>query len=87
LAKTYRDNDPKVELKEMFWSGLVSYIKELVPRLEVSIAMNIQVVIWIVTPFSDVVGYQHFGGPCCFLHHTTSSATRIKELDGFILSR
>jgi len=22
-------------------------------------------VFWVLTPCSDVVGYQHFGGPCC----------------------
>jgi len=25
----------------------------------------IQVVFWVVTPCSDVVRYQNFGGPCC----------------------
>jgi len=25
------------------------------------------VILWIVTPCNDVIGYQHFGGPC-FLH-------------------
>jgi hypothetical protein len=24
------------------------------------------VVFWIMTPYSEVVGYKHFGGPCCF---------------------
>jgi hypothetical protein len=29
-------------------------------------AMMIQVVVfWVMTPCSDVVGYQRFGGPCC----------------------
>jgi len=28
--------------------------------------MKIQVVVfWVVTPYSDVVGYQCFRGPCC----------------------
>jgi hypothetical protein len=35
-------------------------------RLEVFMAVNIQIkVFWIVTPCSDVVGYQRFGGSCC----------------------
>jgi hypothetical protein len=21
--------------------------------------------VWVMTSYSDVVGYQHFGGPCC----------------------
>jgi len=30
-------------------------------------AMKIQVVVmWVVTPCNDVVGYRRFGGPCCF---------------------
>jgi hypothetical protein len=32
--------------------------------------MEIQVVVfWIMMPYSDVIGYQHFGGPCCFHLH------------------
>jgi hypothetical protein len=35
-------------------------------RLEVFMAVKIQVqVIWVVTPHSFVVGYQHFGGIYC----------------------
>jgi len=35
-------------------------------RLEVFVTVKIEVaVFWIVTCRSDVVGYQHFGGPCC----------------------
>jgi hypothetical protein len=30
--------------------------------------------LWIVTPRSDVVGYQRFGGPCCLHLH-------LEELD------
>jgi len=36
-------------------------------RFEVFIVIKIQVVFWILIPCSDVVGYQHFGGPCCML--------------------
>jgi hypothetical protein len=33
-------------------------------RFEVFTAVKIQIVVfWVVTPYSDVVGYQHFGGP------------------------
>jgi hypothetical protein len=32
-------------------------------------AMKIQLVVWVVTPHSDVAGYQHFGGPCCLHLH------------------
>jgi hypothetical protein len=36
-------------------------------RLEVFTAMKIQVVLFcVVTSCTDVVGYQRFGGPCCF---------------------
>jgi hypothetical protein len=39
-------------------------------RFEVSAAVRIQVeVFWVVTPYSIVVGYQRFGGPCCFPLH------------------
>jgi hypothetical protein len=35
------------------------------PRSEVSKAMKIQVVVfWIMTPYSDDVGYQRLGGLC-----------------------
>jgi len=28
-------------------------------------------VLWVVTPYSAVVGYRRFGGPCCLhLHHS-----------------
>jgi len=27
--------------------------------------LKIQIVFWVVTPCSDVVGYQRYGGPCC----------------------
>jgi hypothetical protein len=43
-----------------FWLTLVSG-DEIKYRLEVFIAMNIPLaVFWVVTPCSDVVGYQHF---------------------------
>jgi hypothetical protein len=33
---------------------------------EVFMAVKIQVMaLWVVTPCSDIVGYQHFRGPCC----------------------
>jgi len=33
-------------------------------RLQTSTAVKTEVaVFWVVTPCSDVVGYQHFGGP------------------------
>jgi hypothetical protein len=36
-------------------------------KLEVFTAMNIEVAAsWVMTPYSDVVGNQRFGGPCCF---------------------
>jgi len=35
-------------------------------RFEIFTAMKIQVVIlWVMTPCSDVAGYQCFGGNCC----------------------
>jgi hypothetical protein len=38
----------------------------MIIRSEVFTATNIQVVVfWVLTPFSDVVGYQRFGRPCC----------------------
>jgi len=33
--------------------------------------LGLIVVFWIVTPCSDMVGYQQFGGPCCFHFHFT----------------
>jgi len=38
---------------------------------------------WVVTLCSDVVGYQHFGGPCC-LHHHHSEDGSSKVLHGII---
>jgi len=36
-------------------------------RFHVFTAVKIQVIIlWVVTPYSVVVGYQHFEGPCIF---------------------
>jgi hypothetical protein len=34
-------------------------------RLEVFIVMIQVMVFWVVIPHSEVVGYQHLGGPCC----------------------
>jgi hypothetical protein len=34
-------------------------------RLEIFTVMKTHVVFWVVTPYSDVVGYQYFRGPCC----------------------
>jgi len=34
--------------------------------------MKIHVVVfWVVTPYSDMVGYQRFGGCCLHLHSTS----------------
>jgi hypothetical protein len=48
-------------------------------RLEIFKAMKIHVVVvlWIMTPRSDVVANQRFGGPCCLVfpflpHHYTA---------------
>jgi len=39
-------------------------------RLEILTVIKIQVVVfWIMTPHSEVVGYQHFWGPCCLHIH------------------
>jgi hypothetical protein len=38
-------------------------------RYEVFTVMKIQdMVFWVVTPGSDVVGYKHLGRPCCSYH-------------------
>jgi hypothetical protein len=34
-------------------------------RFKVFTVVQIQVVFWVVTPYSFAVGYQRFGGPCC----------------------
>jgi len=42
--------------------------------------IKIQVaVLWVMTPSSDVVGYQRFGEPCC-LHLQSDEATRFSEM-------
>jgi len=39
-------------------------------------AMKIQIMLfWVVTPYSDVVEYHHFWGPC-YLHHQKMRAAR-----------
>jgi hypothetical protein len=43
-----------------------SRMKEFIVRFEVFTAMKIQVEVWVVMSCSVVVGYKHFGGPCCF---------------------
>jgi len=40
---------------------------------KVFMVMKIQVVVWVVTPHSVVVGYQRLWGPCC-LHFTLKVA-------------
>jgi len=43
-----------------------------ITRFEVFTAIKILVVFfWVVTPYRIVIGYQHFGVPCCF-HHLIS---------------
>jgi hypothetical protein len=38
-------------------------------KLEVFTTVKVQFMIfWVVKLCSDVVGYQHFGGPCCLLY-------------------
>jgi hypothetical protein len=45
-------------------------------RFEIFTAMKIQIVIfWVVTPCSNMVGYQRFGGPCCFHLQITTHVT------------
>jgi len=40
--------------------------EEIVTRFEVFMVMKTHVtVFWVVTPRSDVVGYQNVGGSCC----------------------
>jgi len=34
-------------------------------RYNIFTAVKIQVVLWVMVPCSDVVGYQHFGEHCC----------------------
>jgi len=51
-------------LHEVDWTK--SNLKELGVRFEIFMAMKIQVVFfWVVALCSNVVGYWHFGGPCC----------------------
>jgi len=38
-----------------------------------------EVIFWVLTPCSVVVGYQHFRGPCC-LHHPASASNFAKLL-------
>jgi len=39
-------------------------------RFEILTAMKIHiVVIWVVMSYDNVVGYQHFRGPCCLHFH------------------
>jgi len=45
-------------------------------RAEFTIVIQVEVS-WDLTPCSDVVGYQRFGGPCCFhLYHAVSQPRR-----------
>jgi len=37
-----------------------------ISRLQTFTAMKIHVVIWVMTPCSDMARYHIFGGPCCF---------------------
>jgi hypothetical protein len=38
-------------------------------------------VLWVVTPCSVVVGYQRFGGPCCFCLHNITRHLKPEDLD------
>jgi hypothetical protein len=43
-------------------------------RLEIFTVMKIHVVLLVMTPYGDVVGYKHFGRPCCLhLQHEDGS--------------
>jgi hypothetical protein len=53
---------------------------------EVFTAMNIQVVVfWVVTPCSDVIGYQRFGGPCC-LHRQGEVVNGYRKAKGKVVA-
>jgi len=43
-------------------------------------------VFWTVTPCSDVVGYQSFGGPCSLLLHCQTKGTVCRKLTAVLLT-
>jgi len=56
-----------VDMMIHFRQNLENNLLNLMARFEVFTAVKIEVQVFrVVMPCSVVVGYQHFGGPCCF---------------------
>jgi len=56
----------------------------LIFRCHSSVCLQVDA-FWVVTSSSDVVGYQHYGGPCCF--HVQNEVNGVGfEVDSAVIS-
>jgi hypothetical protein len=54
-------------------------------KFQVFTVVKIQVeVFWIMTSYSDVLGYHCFGGPCYFHHHTDDEGSKVLQNTGIL---